>query len=170
MALSNTVTPEQSGARTSTLDPSSRVLLVGLAIFVLAILAATLFARLTGYSMNSVPEAAVTDVRKLGFRDLPNGVVEVFEWNSKTAIATIPSGEGAFLRGVVRSLVRQRRGLDSGIASLFELTRYDDNRLVLSDPATGEQIDLIAFGSANIAVFAALMDAPVSEAESVDDW
>ncbi|MFK8042020.1 photosynthetic complex assembly protein PuhC [Congregibacter sp.] len=168
--MSNTATPEQSGARTSTLDPSSRVLLVGLAMFVLAILAATLFARLTGYSMNSVPEAVVVDVRELGFRDLPNGVVEVFEWNSKSSLATIPSGEGAFLRGVVRSLVRQRRGLDSGIASLFELTRYDDGRLVLSDPATGEQIDLVAFGSTNIAVFSSLMDAPLLQADSVNGW
>ncbi|WOJ96445.1 photosynthetic complex assembly protein PuhC [Congregibacter brevis] len=168
--MSNAVTPEQSGGRASTLDPSSRALLVGLAIFVLAILAATLFARLTGYSMNSIPESTVVDVRELGFRDLPNGVVEVFEWNSKSAIAAIPSGEGAFLRGVVRSLVRQRRGLDSGIASLFELTRYDDGRLVLSDPATGEQIDLVAFGSTNIAVFSALMDAPLPQADSVNGW
>ncbi|MDA8962321.1 photosynthetic complex assembly protein PuhC, partial [Congregibacter sp.] len=143
------------------MDSSSRILMVGLALLVMAILAATLIARLTGYSMNSVPDAAIVDVRELGFRDLPNGVVDVFEWQSKVSIARIPSGEGAFLRGVVRSLVRQRRGLDSGIASVFELTRYDDGRLVLSDPGTGEQVDLIAFGATNIAVFAELMDAPL---------
>lgn len=150
------------------MDSSSRILMVGLALFVMAVLAATLTARLTGYSMSSVPDAAVVDVRELGFRDLPNGVVEVFEWNSNASIARIPSGEGAFLRGVVRSLVRQRRGLDSGIASMFELTRYDDGRLVLSDPSTKEKVDLVAFGATNIAVFAELMDAPLLSAEPDD--
>lgn len=150
------------------MDSSSRILMVGLALFVMAVLAATLTARLTGYSMSSVPDAAVVDVRELGFRDLPNGVVEVFEWNSNASIAKIPSGEGAFLRGVVRSLVRQRRGLDSGIASMFELTRYDDGRLVLSDPSTKEKVDLVAFGATNIAVFAELMDAPLLSAEPDD--
>ncbi|WP_439106995.1 photosynthetic complex assembly protein PuhC [Congregibacter sp.] len=168
--MSNAMTHSPSGTRTSTMDSGSRILVAGLAVFVMAVLAATLIARLTGYSMDSVPEATVLDVRELGFRDLPNGVVEVFEWQSKDTIASIPSGEGAFLRGVVRSLVRQRRGLDSGIASLFELTRYDDARLVLSDPSTGEKIDLVAFGASNIAVFAALMDAPLPSAESDDDW
>lgn len=161
--------PEQTEPpRKSTMDTGSRILMVGLAVFVMAVLAATLTARLTGYSMNSVPDAAVVDVRELGFRDLPNGVVEVFEWQSKASIAKIPSGAGAFLRGVVRSLVRQRRGLDSGIASVFELTRYDDGRLVLSDPSTGEKVDLIAFGASNIAVFAELMDAPLIDADQDD--
>lgn len=148
------------------MDPTSRILLAGLAVVVMAVLAATLIARLTGYSMESMPDTAVVDVRQLGFRDIPNGVVEVFEWNSKVSLAKIQSGEGAFLRGVVRSLVRQRRGLDSGIASVFELTRYEDGRLVLSDPATGERVDLVAFGATNIAVFAELMDTPLVHAGS----
>ena len=168
--MSNAMTQNSPVSRRSTMDASSRILMTGVAIFVMAVLAATLIARLTGYSMNSVPDANLVDVRELGFRDLPNGEVEVFEWQSKDAIARIPSGEGAFLRGVVRSLVRQRRGLDSGIASVFELKRYDDGRLVFSDPSTGEKIDLVAFGETNIAVFAKLMDAPLMSADSVQDW
>ncbi|EAQ96264.2 photosynthetic complex assembly protein PuhC [Congregibacter litoralis] len=169
--MTEAMTPEQRVTRTNTMDSGSRILLAGLAVFVMAVLAATLIARLTGYSMDSAPESAVIETRELGFRDLPDGAVEVFEWHSKSSLATIPSGEGAFLRGVVRSLVRQRRGLDSGIASMFELKRYDDGRLVLADPVTAESIDLVAFGSTNIAVFAALMDAPLdSSADSVDNW
>jgi len=150
------------------MDPTSSLLLAGLAVVVMAVLAATLIARLTGYTVESMPDTAVVDVRELGFRDIANGAVEVFEWNSKVSLAIIQSGEGAFLRGVVRSLVRQRRGLDSGIASIFELTRYEDGRLVLSDPATGERVDLVAFGATNIAVFAELMDAPLVDAEPND--
>ena len=49
--------------KSSFMDSSSRILMVGLALFVMAVLAATLTARLTGYSMNSVPDAAVVDAR-----------------------------------------------------------------------------------------------------------
>ncbi|EED32384.1 hypothetical protein NOR53_2232 [gamma proteobacterium NOR5-3] len=51
---------------------------------------------------------------------------------------------------------------------MFELTRYDDGRLVLSDPSTKEKVDLVAFGATNIAVFAELMDAPLLSAEPDD--
>lgn len=146
------------------MDTGSRILIGSLAVLAMFALTATLVARLTGFSISSVPDSPVVDVRELGFRDLPNGVVEVFEWQSQETISMIPSGDGSFLRGVVRSLVRQRRGLDAGIASVFVLTRYADGRLVLSDPATNENIDLIAFGPANIAVFDKLMDTPLSSA------
>jgi putative photosynthetic complex assembly protein len=136
-------------------------LLIALAGVVMAVMVATLIARLTGYQADSIPDSTVVEVRELGFRDLPRGVVEVFEWNSDQTIAFIPAGEGSFVRGVVRSLVRQRRGLDSGVATRFELARHNDGRLVLSDPETGESIDLIAFGPTNVASFAELIDTPV---------
>jgi putative photosynthetic complex assembly protein len=148
------------------MDASSRLLMGGIAVVAMLVLAATLAARLTGFTADSIPEAAAVDMRQLGFRDLPGGVVEAYDWQSGETLTRMSSGEGAFLRGVVRSLVRQRRGMDSSIPAMFELTRYDDGRIVLSDPATTESIDLIAFGRDNIAVFAALMDQPVIDHES----
>ncbi|MDP5069421.1 MAG: hypothetical protein NWQ45_00840, partial [Congregibacter sp.] len=94
--MSNLATHGSSKKPASTMDPISRFLVVALAILVLAVLAGTLVARLTGFSLSSVPASTIVDVRELGFRDLPNGVVEVFEWHSKTSLAQIPSGEGAF--------------------------------------------------------------------------
>ena len=84
------------------------------------------------------------------------GVVEVYDWDTQEVLQRIESGEGSFLRGVVRSLVRQRHGLESAIAP-FELSLLADRRLIIGDPETGEDIDLNAFGPTNLAVFAAFI-------------
>jgi putative photosynthetic complex assembly protein len=87
------------------------------------------------------------------------GFVEVFDWDSGATISRVGPGEGSFLRGVVRSLVRQRAGLESATAP-FQLTLLEDQRLILSDPETGEDINLNAFGPTNLAVFSAFIVAP----------
>lgn len=136
---------------------NSRILLMAISILLLLVLIGTLVARLTGYTAVELPPTTVTEMRQLGFRDLPRGVVEVYDWQSGDIIMRIESGEGSFIRGVVRSLVRQRRGLDPAIQVPFELARLSDGRVVLSDPATGEAIDLIAFGPTNVGSFIALL-------------
>ncbi len=129
-----------------------------LAALVIASLAVTLIARLTDYDASAVPASPVLESRLLGFRDLPGGVVQVYDWEDGRVLRTIGSGEGSFLRGVVRSLVRQRRGLDSAASTAFALRRHADGRLVLADSATGETIDLVAFGPTNLQVFATLLE------------
>ena len=137
----------------------SPAVLISVAVCVVALLSAVLTARLTGFDASAVPEAAVVESRLLGFRDMPGGVVEIYDWDSRELLERIPSGEGSFLRGVVRSLVRQRRGLETATAP-FQLTLLDDQRLILSDPETGEDINLNAFGPTNLAVFSAFIVAP----------
>lgn len=137
----------------------SPAVLIAVAVCVVALLSAVLTARLTGFDASAVPEAAVLETRLLGFRDLPAGVVEVYDWDTREVLERIPSGEGSFLRGVVRSLVRQRRGLETAAAP-FQLSLLDDQRLILSDPETGEDIGLNAFGPTNLAVFSAFIVAP----------
>jgi len=134
----------------------SPALLVGVVALLTALLAAVLTARLTGFDASAVPDSPVIQERMLGFRDQPGGVVEVYDWDTREVLERIPSGEGSFLRGVVRSLVRQRRGLDTATAP-FTLSLLADQRLILSDADTGEDIDLNAFGPTNLAVFARLL-------------
>ncbi|MEO1079577.1 MAG: photosynthetic complex assembly protein PuhC [Pseudomonadota bacterium] len=142
-----------TGTQPQKLSPAP---LLGAAVLMTALLIAVLTARLTGFDASMVPEAPVVDTRMLDFRDLPGGVVEVFDWDTQVLLERIPSGEGSFLRGVVRSLVRQRRGLK--IANdPFELNLHADRRLVLRDPQTGEDVDLNAFGPTNLAVFSRLL-------------
>ena len=138
--------------------------MAGLAAIVLLILCAVLVARLTGFEPAQPQLAPLVDTRTLGFRDGAAGSVEIYDWDSGEEIVRIATGEGSFLRGVMRSLVRQRRGSAIPTGAPFLLSRYADNRLIISDPATGENIDLIAFGPTNIAVFAALMPASTATA------
>jgi putative photosynthetic complex assembly protein len=129
----------------------------GLAGIVLLVLVAVLTARLTGFEPAQPALGAVVETRTLGFRDASGGVVEIYDWDSGEDIARYGPGEGSFLRGVMRSLVRQRRGTAT-TADAFVLERYDDGRLIISDPGTGERIDLVAFGPDNAAVFALLLE------------
>ena len=133
--------------------------MLGIGVVLLLVLATVLVARLTGY--NAAPESApiAVESRALGFRDLPQGRIEIYHWDSGEVLQTLETGEGSFVRGVVRSLVRQRRGIADPSASPFILERYANGQLALRDPATGEQINLVAFGPTNQAAFASLMSA-----------
>lgn len=136
---------------------NARLMLIGVSSLVLLVLIATLIARLTGYSTGTPPVSPVTEMRELGFRDMPRGVVDIYDWQSEAVIARLSAGEGSFIRGVVRSLVRQRRGLPRDLSTPFVLAAHADGRLVLSDRATGESIDLVAFGPTNMASFRPLL-------------
>jgi putative photosynthetic complex assembly protein len=73
------------------------------------------------------------------------------------------SGEGSFLRGILRSLVRERRvrHLDPGGA--FTLALLDNGSLVISDPETGYWMALEAFGIDNRRLFAELLEQALSD-------
>ena len=60
------------------------------------------------------------------------------------------------MRGILRTLSRERmrRGIGSGPS--FELIGHTDGRLTLLDPATGQRINLESFGPTNMASFAML--------------
>ena len=133
--------------------------MLGIGVVLLLILVSVLVARLTGYTAVSEGTPIAVESRALGFRDLPQGRIEIFHWGSGAVLQALESGEGSFIRGVVRSLVRQRRGIADPSASPFILERYANGQLALRDPATGEQINLVAFGPTNQAAFASLMSA-----------
>jgi putative photosynthetic complex assembly protein len=59
----------------------------------------------------------------------------------------------------LRAMARERRKQGLGAEPAFELIARADGRLTLSDPATGERVDLESFGPTNAGVFARLLDA-----------
>jgi len=99
--------------------------------------------------------------RTLRFEDRPNGDVAVMEGLSSVEITRFV-GEQGFVRGILRTLSRERmrRGIGSG--PTFELIGHTDGRLTLLDPATGQRINLESFGPTNMASFAQLQPAPTS--------
>ena len=94
----------------------------------------------------------------LRFEDRPNGDVAVIDAQTQQEIHRYV-GEQGFVRGVLRTLARERmrRGMGSGPA--FELIAHSDGRLTLVDTATGQRIDLESFGPTNLSSFALLHNA-----------
>ena len=107
---------------------------------------------------NTTEIIAPTQTRVLRFVDQPDGSINVIDKSSDKLVQNF-SGEQGFLRGTLRSLVRERklRGMDASIERAFELIAHSGGRLTLRDPATGATIALESFGPTNMAVFTGLM-------------
>ncbi|MFN3892382.1 MAG: photosynthetic complex assembly protein PuhC [Beijerinckiaceae bacterium] len=118
-----------------------------------AVIAATALMRDQGATTVTSP---VTESRMLRFEDAPGGVVNV-ETVDGVIVASFGSGEGSFVRGVLRSFARDRRGSHLSTQAPFELMRYADGRVSLRDTVTGQVVVLDAFGSTNAALFASFL-------------
>lgn len=151
--------PESSGAGNS---PPRPMLLAAGALAVLSIALAA-GARLTGRGHLEPPASPVAAERELRFEDAADGSVVVLASDAagpEHEIAVLRAGELMFVRSTLRALARGRRqqGGDAAAAP-FRLTRYQDGRLTLDDPATRQHLELAAYGSSNAQAFARLLDA-----------
>lgn len=99
--------------------------------------------------------------RELHFVDAPGGDVLALDGHSGEAVARFV-GEQGFVRGTLRALARERVRRHISAEAPLRLVAHHDGRLTLMDPATGERIGLEAFGSSNLAVFAALRPTPLA--------
>ena len=97
------------------------------------------------------------------FIDGPRGRIDVLDAQTQVTLAVYESGEGSFLRGIVRSLVRERRVRDLDPGGAFNLALLDNGSLVISDPDTGYWMALEAFGVDNRRLFAEILEQALSE-------
>ena len=126
-------------------------------------LLAVLFARWTGAQGGVVEPQEVIVSAELRFEDGPAGEVLVYEWYGDTLLATFPAGEGSFVRGILRSMTRERRIQETTAVRPFRLARHRDGALTIRDEATGQLIVLNAFGPTNAGAFARLLDSSLAE-------
>jgi putative photosynthetic complex assembly protein len=91
--------------------------------------------------------------RDLFFADRADGGVAITDSRSGAEVAELLPGEGGFVRGTLRSLVRERRREQIGPATPFRLTAWQNGRITLEDRATGRQLDLHGFGQTNAEAF-----------------
>ena len=101
-------------------------------------------------SVQTTPVAReVVQQRTLQFKDADAGGVMVLDAETREVIDLVEAGEGGFLRGTLRGLVRERRMSTAEMGSGFQLTHFSDGTVILTDLATGREIDLRAFGAIN---------------------
>ena len=136
--------------------------MVALGVVVLVTLLAVATARLAGYRPAAAAAGPVVASADLRFEDAAAGVVRIYDWHSGRVLADLEPGDGSFIRGVLRSLVRERRSHELGMVAPFHIARHADGKLTLEDTATGRRIELQAFGPTNAGAFAALLDASLA--------
>lgn len=96
--------------------------------------------------------------RELAFIDEHDGVsvygghVRVFDATSGRELPQLRERDG-FVRAVLNSLMYERTKRGVAAPPVFELARWTDNRITMSDKSTGARISLGDFGPGNKAVF-----------------
>jgi putative photosynthetic complex assembly protein len=107
--------------------------------------------RITGNGPDQIAAAAISE-RLLRFDDMPNGGVSVTDGVTGARVAEL-HGEQGFVRGALRALTRERHSRQIGSKQPFKLTARVDGRLTLTDPSTGQRVDLESFGPTNSGEF-----------------
>jgi putative photosynthetic complex assembly protein len=147
--------------------------LIGAGLLILFTIATVGIFRLTGQEPTAQipPSEQVLNTRELKFEDGDDGSVLVYEAGEDgvdQVIHVVRSGEGGFIRGVLRSLARARNASGISREHPFLLELHASGTLVLEDPQTGQRIDLQAFGPSNIAAFRALLHSDVPPSPGPD--
>ena len=111
--------------------------------------------------IDSIVSAPIpSTVLKLRFVDEADGTVIVHNATTGATLDVIVPGEDAFVRAVMRGFVRDRKMRKIGVEVPFNLSLYPNKRLTMSDPTTGKEIDLRAFGPTNEGAFARFLAMP----------
>jgi putative photosynthetic complex assembly protein len=143
----------------TTSRPFPRGPLFGAAALVMLALLLAGVSRFTGVGTTTVATANPIEIRDLRFEDRADGSVAVLDAKNGKTVEILAPGTNGFVRGVMRGLARDRRLRGLGDEAPFELTRWDDDRLSLTDTATGHEIELVSFGVTQLEVFAKMLHA-----------
>lgn len=92
----------------------------------------------------------------LKFEDHQDGSVLVIDAKSNEIIDVI-RGEAGFIRGVLRTVTRERKIRGIGDHEPVELSAYNDGRIILLDPLTNTRIELRSFGAGNAQDFRSIL-------------
>ncbi len=144
--------------------PFPRGVLIAVASLLAFIIVMISIARLTGMKMDQAAVTPEVQAREIRFQDVPDGGLAVYDVNTSELITTLPPGEGGFIRGVLRTMERQRKGYHATLAEPFHLARREGGDITLRDPITSIQLELKAFGATNAAAFATLLPPPLAPA------
>jgi putative photosynthetic complex assembly protein len=138
--------------------PFPRGPLIAAALLISFTIAVAAMASITGIGKSIDTDAPTIAERTLRYEDRPDGSIAVVDARDNKLVTVLEPGTNGFMRGTVRSLVRERRSRGIGAEPPFELLARADGRLTLLDPATDSRIDLESFGPTNAGAFRQLLE------------
>jgi putative photosynthetic complex assembly protein len=144
--------------------PFPRGVLIAVASLIGFTILAIAIARLSGYDPSQAPVSPEVAVRDLRFVEVGEGNIAVYDDATGELLETLPPESDGFIRGVLRTLIRERRmhGVDPD--GPYRLSLRENGRFTLDDPTTDFFIDLRAFGPTNEAAVGRFLSAsPTAE-------
>lgn len=162
----STEMPRRRSRFASLLEYPTGPLAAGTALVAVSILSVAWF-RLSGAgdAPAGTDEPVVAELR-LNFEDRADGAVLVTDADTQAVIDTLAPGSNGFVRSTLRGLARARRAQNAGNDTPFALVRLASGRVLLSDPVTGREVDLYAFGHTNARALARFLDAAAGSPSS----
>jgi len=126
---------------------------------ILAILSLVIAINFLGtQTVDLTPSRTAVITRPLIFRDAPAGAIAVYDEGARDPFVVLPRENNTFMASALRLMGQSReRRSKAGPESPFVLTLWSDGKLSLSDPATGEALELAAFGQTNAKTFTQLL-------------
>ena len=104
--------------------------------------------------------AEAIEAREIRFLERAGGEIEVLDAQDGEALETLAPESDQFIRGLLRSLRRERDKHAVGYDEPVRITRRADGQVTLEDPATGQIIDLRAYGPTNVLALARFLNRP----------
>jgi putative photosynthetic complex assembly protein len=136
----------------TTAAPFPRIQLGAVITVLGCVLVGVTVARFTGFATTQAPTPIAS--LPLHFNDLADGSVAVLNASNGATITVIPARGGGFIRSTMRVLATERAHDNIGPATPFVLAQMPGGTFELTDPATGQMLDLVAFGPTNEGEFA----------------
>jgi putative photosynthetic complex assembly protein len=99
--------------------------LIGFTILAVAV------ARLTGFDPSQAPVSPEVAVRDLNFVEIGQGDLAVYDAESGVLLETLPPGEDGFIRGVLRTLERERRMHGVALDGPYRVSLRENGRFTL---------------------------------------
>lgn len=106
------------------------------------------------------PKRTAVVSRPMIFRDAPEGAIAVYDEGARAPFVVLPRENNTFMASALRLMGQSReRRSHAGPETPFVLILWSDGKLSLSDPATGDVLELAAYGATNAKTFAQLLPA-----------
>ena len=136
-------------------DPMLPFVKVVISILVLVLISTWIFKNHFKSDDNSIDLSEIVMSKKLHFYDHPDGSIRITDIDGE--VLTFIEGE-AFVRVLLRNLVRERILIGIGPEEPFELIARKGGLLSLRDPISDSHVDLTAFGASNSKIFVELIE------------